>query len=45
LQAAKNLIALAEQSGTLNAQSAFACRMLIAGHGVNVITFHERVTV
>lgn len=42
LQAAKNLIALAEQSGTLNAQSAFACRMLIAGHGVNVITFHDR---
>lgn len=42
VQAAKNLIALATERKVLDSQSAFACRMLVTGHGQNVITFHER---
>ena len=44
VQAAKNLIAESDRLGLLNHQTAFACRMLVSGHGSNVITFHERAT-
>ena len=44
VQAAKNLIDDADRRGVLNYQTAFACRMLVTGHGSNVITFHERAT-
>ena len=42
--AAKNLIDEADRRGVLNHQTAFVCRMLVSGHGSNVITFHERAT-